>query len=57
MLDRLVAAVRGGRSGILVLRGEPGLGKTALLEYAIQLAVVQPPTVDPGEDGARASVG
>jgi hypothetical protein len=38
VLDRLVAAVRGGRSRILVLRGEPGVGKTALLEYAIESA-------------------
>ena len=35
VLDRLLVAVRGGRSGGLVLRGEPGVGKTALLKYAI----------------------
>src|SRR5262245_34936474 len=38
VLDRLLAAVRGGRSGGLVLRGEPGMGKTALLKYAISSA-------------------
>ena len=38
MLDRLVADVRAGRSRVLVLRGEPGAGKTALLEYLAQRA-------------------
>jgi len=32
-LDRLVQTVRGGESRILVLRGEPGIGKSALLDY------------------------
>ena len=32
-LDELLSAVQGGRSGALVLRGEAGSGKTALLEY------------------------
>lgn len=32
-LDRLVREVREGRSRVLVLRGEPGIGKSALLEY------------------------
>jgi predicted ATPase len=34
-LDRLVEEVRSGKSRALVLRGEPGVGKTALLDYAI----------------------
>jgi len=32
-LGRLVAAVRAGESRALVVHGEPGVGKTALLEY------------------------
>jgi DNA-binding CsgD family transcriptional regulator len=34
-LDRLFEAVRGGESRALVVRGEPGVGKTALLDYSI----------------------
>jgi DNA-binding CsgD family transcriptional regulator len=37
-LDRLLGYARGGHSGVLVLRGEAGVGKTALLEYAIESA-------------------
>jgi DNA-binding CsgD family transcriptional regulator len=37
-LDALVSAVRGGESPSLVLRGEAGIGKTALLEYLIESA-------------------
>lgn len=33
-VDGLLAAMRDGRSGALVLTGEPGIGKTRLLEYA-----------------------
>ncbi|HST56207.1 MAG TPA: AAA family ATPase [Solirubrobacteraceae bacterium] len=33
-LDRLLAQARAGRSGVLALVGEPGIGKTALLEHA-----------------------
>jgi len=32
-LDRLIAEVRAGQSSVLILRGEAGAGKTALLEY------------------------
>src|SRR5215467_14097968 len=33
MLGRLVDAIRGGESRVLVLRGDPGVGKTVLLDY------------------------
>src|SRR5689334_3750906 len=33
-IDRLLADLRAGAGGALLLRGEPGIGKTSLLEYA-----------------------
>jgi len=38
-LDQLVSGVRAGESRLLVLRGEPGVGKTALLDYLAGQAV------------------
>src|SRR3954447_25975910 len=37
-LDRLVAEAAAGRSRVLVLRGESGMGKSALVEYLVQRA-------------------
>ena len=37
-IDQALAAARLGNSARLVIRGEPGIGKTALLQYAIQQA-------------------
>lgn len=37
-LDRLMDAVRGGESRVLVLTGEAGVGKTALLDYVSERA-------------------
>ena len=37
-LDRLIAAVRARQSRALVVRGDPGVGKTALLEYLARQA-------------------
>src|SRR5580693_9225843 len=34
-LSGLLEAARAGRSGVLVMRGEPGVGKTALLDWAV----------------------
>src|SRR3979411_2087934 len=38
VLDRLLDGVRRGRGGVLVVHGEAGVGKTALLEYAGEAA-------------------
>src|ERR671912_729392 len=38
-LDALLADVRAGRSAALVLRGEAGVGKTALLRYVERQAI------------------
>jgi DNA-binding CsgD family transcriptional regulator len=38
LLDALLANVRGGESGVLVIRGPSGIGKTALLRYAARQA-------------------
>lgn len=38
MLDDLLAGARSGHSGALVVRGEAGVGKTALLEYCAEQA-------------------
>jgi DNA-binding CsgD family transcriptional regulator len=37
-LDRMLENVREGQSGVLVIRGEAGLGKTALLQHAVNQA-------------------
>jgi DNA-binding CsgD family transcriptional regulator len=38
VLDRLLDTVRAGESRALVVRGEPGVGKTALLDYLVEHA-------------------
>lgn len=35
VLDQLLQRVRAGQSQVLVLRGEPGVGKTALVDYLV----------------------
>ena len=38
VLDRVLEAARGGHGGVLAVYGDPGVGKTALLEYAAAAA-------------------
>ena len=37
-LHQVLDSVRAGMSGALVLRGEPGVGKSVLLDYAVGCA-------------------
>src|SRR6478752_600912 len=36
VLERLLDTARDGRGAVLVVHGDPGVGKTALLEYAVE---------------------
>ena len=38
MIDGVLGQVRAGASGVLLGAGEPGVGKPALLEYAVESA-------------------
>jgi predicted ATPase len=38
LLDRFIEAARVGEGRALVVHGEPGVGKTALLEYVVERA-------------------
>ncbi|GLZ49743.1 transcriptional regulator [Actinomycetospora sp. NBRC 106375] len=38
-VDGLLGAARDGVSGVLVLRGEPGIGKTAILDHAVESGI------------------
>jgi DNA-binding CsgD family transcriptional regulator len=38
VLDRVLAAARDGNGQVLAVNGEPGVGKTALLDYAVEAA-------------------
>ena len=38
LLEALLDGARAGRSGVVVMRGEPGVGKSALLEHVADLA-------------------
>ena len=38
MLDRVLANAQAGESSVLVVHGDPGVGKTALLDYAVEAA-------------------
>jgi len=50
VLDRLLDGVRGRRGGVLVVHGEAGVGKTALLDYAVEAARGLRP---PGRPGSK----
>src|SRR5436190_14197293 len=38
VLDRVLEGAHAGQGGVLAVYGEPGVGKTALLDYAIEAA-------------------
>ena len=52
-LDALLTAIRGGRSAALVVLGEAGVGKSALLDYAIQAGAGAGAGADATADAVR----
>src|SRR6266704_3846115 len=55
VIDGLLAGARAGRSDALVIRGEAGIGKTALLDYAVAAAGAVPVTVSGGAAAGSAA--
>ena len=56
VLERLLDTARDGHGAVLVVHGEPGVGKTALLEYAVEAGdgvSRRPDRGRRGGDGAR----
>jgi hypothetical protein len=64
VIEGLLAGARAGRGGVLVIHGQPGIGKTALLDYAAAAVRAGPPgaasaasppggPAPPGEASAR----
>ncbi len=57
VLGRFIETVRAGESRVLVVRGEPGVGKTALLEYLVERAagcrIAQAAGAEPERDAPR----
>ncbi|GAA2246207.1 LuxR family transcriptional regulator [Kitasatospora cystarginea] len=53
-IGRLLDGARAGRSGVLVLRGEPGIGKSALLDHAERVALAGSGPGPGGADGGAA---
>jgi predicted ATPase len=58
-LDRFIQAVRDGKRRALVVFGEPGIGKTALLNYVAEhaqeatIVAVEPTVLGLGKGGRR----
>jgi Cdc6-like AAA superfamily ATPase len=42
VLDRVLASARDGEGSVLAVHGEPGVGKTALLDYALSPKAPRP---------------
>src|SRR4029077_1975035 len=53
VLDRVLEAARDGHGGVLALYGEPGVGKTALLDYAAEAGADSTVARGVGGEGER----